>query len=146
MNAPSRGSTSSRTRATGDPLFVHDAPGLFAGLPLLLPGEHYTTPQVVDEVVDRESRERLERALNLGRLRVEKPSRLIEAPRGLSGADVSVLSLALERRERMGGRVVVVTDDYALQKEASRRGLEYMPVKTLGFERADRLTRRRREY
>ncbi len=144
MNEPLRGSTSSKNGPTRDPVFVHDAPGLFAGLPLLLPGEHYTTPQVVEEVVDRESRERLERALNLGRLRVEKPSRLVEAHRGLSGADVSVLSLAIELRRRLGGRVVVVTDDYALQKEASKRGLEYMPVKTLGFEKADRLTGRGR--
>lgn len=144
MKERSRGSTCSSTPpGGGDALtFVHDAPGLFAGLPLILPGNHYTTPQVVMEVRDKESKERLQRVLEAGRLCIIAPSRITAGGRGLSEADRSILSLALELREE-GASVVLVTDDYALQKEARARGIEYMPVKTMGFEKANMLTGRK---
>ena len=127
-------------RPVGEVIFVHDAPGLFAGLPLILPGKHYTTPQVVAEVLDRESRERLERVLEAGRLVVTQPTAPLIRERGLSEADSSVLTLALELAGR-GARVVIVSDDYLLQRKAREKGLDYMPVKTLGYEKANRLTR-----
>ncbi|MEM4035775.1 MAG: hypothetical protein QXU97_04095 [Fervidicoccaceae archaeon] len=116
-------------------VFVLDAAALFAGLQLFLPGCSYTVPEVVEEVKDAESREKLERSLEAGKLIVVSPSSRVEARAPLSSADVALLSLALELSSR-GASVVVVTDDYALQLAVKEAGLTYMPIKTLGVDRS----------
>ena len=124
-----------------------DAAGFFAGLPLMAPEEYYTTPGVMGELLDKRSRLAAEQALGLGRLVVRRPFeesleeawRRLEGLEGrerLSGTDREVLALALELLGR-GFEVVVVSDDYLVQRAACVLGARYMPVRTLGVDRAD---------
>jgi len=129
--------------STGKRVYVLDAAGIFAGLPLQAPSPFYTTPSVVEEVKDENSRRILEKSTSLGRLEVRRPSRefLEEARRiaselgvefSLSRTDVEVLALALELKAS-GLDVAVITDDYMLQNASAYAGLKYMPVKTTGI-------------
>ena len=136
--------------ATGDRLrhviVVDDTGAIIAGLPLQLPAKHLTTERVVEEVKDRESRDLLERALELGRLQIQNPTApYIELARKtarkagvlwrLSEADVSVLALALMVKSQRGWKVFVATDDYSLQSAVKAAGLEYIPIRYRGIGR-----------
>lgn len=92
--------------------------------------EGITTPKVVEEVKDSESRLFLEGLISAGKVRVLSPSReSVEAVREaakrtgelgeLSEADIEVLALAYE----LGG--VLITDDYNLQNIAKTLGIEF---------------------
>ncbi|NJE62422.1 type II toxin-antitoxin system VapC family toxin [Thermococcus sp. 21S7] len=96
--------------------------------------EGVTTPKVVDEVKDPESRLFLEGLISAGKVRVLSPSReSLEAVREaarktgelneLSEADLEVLALAYE----LGG--VLFTDDYNLQNIAKTLGIEFRTLK-----------------
>ncbi len=104
--------------------------------------ELLTTPHVLSEVRDRESREALEMALSIGRVRVVEPSkeymdkamgiaRSIGEHSSLSTADLSVLALALQYL--VHGSVVVITDDYALQNTLLYTGIPFKPLRTTGI-------------
>lgn len=124
-------------------VFVHDAAGLFAGAPLNILGKHYTTPKVIEEVRDVHSKLLLEYALHSGKLEVLEPqtkyvkiaedkAREIGEIIVLSDTDISVIALALELRDK-GYKVVVVTDDYAVQNTTLHLNLEFMSIKTTGI-------------
>lgn len=126
-------------------VFVHDASGIFTGAPLNLPGKHYTTPEVVEEVRDKHSSLLLQFALNSGKLEVVKPQEKYlrraegEAKRigeivALSNTDISVIALALELKDR-GHNVIVVTDDYAIQNTILHLGIEFLSMKTTGVKK-----------
>lgn len=94
---------------------------------VILDGEIFTPPSVVDEITDLRSRCRLEALLASG-LSVISPSaesvRRVSAAAGetgdltrLSAADTDLLALSLD----LGA--VTVTDDYAVQNVALRLGL-----------------------
>jgi len=95
--------------------------------------EGFTTPKVVEEVKDPESKLFLEGLINAGKVKVLVPSResveaVKEAARRtgeleeLSEADVEVLALAYELK------ATLLTDDYNLQNIAKTLGV---PFKTL---------------
>ena len=95
--------------------------------------EGFTTPKVVEEVKDPESRLFLEGLISAGKVKVLVPSResveaVMEAARRtgeleeLSEADVEVLALAYELK------ATLLTDDYNLQNIAKTLGI---PFKTL---------------
>lgn len=124
-------------------VFVHDAAGLFAGAPLSILGKHYTTPRVIGEVRDKHSKLLLEYAMYSGKLEVAEPkeeyikmaenkAREIGEIIALSDADLSVIALAIELRDK-GYKVVVVTDDYAVQNTVLHLNLEFMSIKTTGI-------------
>ncbi len=102
----------------------------------------YTTPSVLEEVRDSASTERLIYTVASGRLEVAEPSsrarKTVEAKareigeKNLSSTDIDVASLALDLAHR-GCKVLVVTDDYALQNLLSHLGIEYMPLRTRGI-------------
>ncbi len=126
-------------------VFVHDAPGIFAGVPLRIQGKHYTTPAIVEEIRDQHSRLLLDLALSSGKLEVATPSsKFLEEVKhnaialgehvSLSQPDLTVLALALELKKK-GYRVVIVTDDYAVQNTALYLGLDFISVKTTGIKR-----------
>jgi len=113
--------------------------GVLAGLPRSLRARHLVPAEVAGEVRDRESRELLEWMIEAGLVEV------VEAPVGgverllparlasrLSRADLAVLAVALEARRGGCGRVLVATDDYALQEAAVLLGLEVVPVRYRG--------------
>jgi UPF0271 protein len=96
--------------------------------------EGVTSPGVVREVKDPESRLFLEGLISAGKVRVLQPSReSIEAVREaarktgelgeLSEADIEVLALAYELRG------VLFTDDYNLQNVAKTLGIEFKTLK-----------------
>jgi rRNA maturation endonuclease Nob1 len=125
------------------PTVVNDTGAIISGLPLRLPAKHYTTTLVVKEVKDKESRELLNRMLEIGRLEILDPSEkfvrkaLVVAKKAkvhkkLSEADVSVLALALELTLRYDS-VLVATDDYALQIAARTAGLEIIRIRYRGI-------------
>lgn len=133
-----RGSTRGSSR-TGSRL-VMDTGAIMAGLPLSVPGTHATTPSVVGEVRDRESRRILEDSLAYGRLEVLEPGpeALEEALRAarragvhgrLSRTDLEVLALAIE----LGAPVA--TDDYALQLACEEAGVGFVRVRYRGIRR-----------
>ncbi|WP_456422741.1 type II toxin-antitoxin system VapC family toxin [Thermococcus sp.] len=93
-----------------------------------------TTPKVVDEVKDPESRLFLEGLISAGKVRVLQPSReSVEAVREaakrtgelgeLSEADLEVLALAYELKG------VLLTDDYNIQNIAKTLGIEFKTLK-----------------
>jgi len=95
--------------------------------------EGFTTPKVVEEVKDPESRLFLEGLISAGKVKVLVPSKesveaVMEAARRtgelneLSEADVEVLALAYELK------ATLLTDDYNLQNIAKTLGI---PFKTL---------------
>jgi UPF0271 protein len=96
--------------------------------------EGLTTPGVVEEVKDPESRLFLEGLISAGKVKVTLPSRKsVEAVKEaakrtgelgeLSEADIEVLALAYE----VGG--VLLTDDYNLQNIAKTLGIEFKTLK-----------------
>ncbi|NPA96128.1 MAG: DNA-binding protein [Crenarchaeota archaeon] len=121
-----------------------DTAAFLARLQLSLYGvELVTTPSVIEEVRDFESRLGLEISLEVSRVSVEEPSRdSIEVARRaaselgalekLSRTDVDVLALAIDKA-RSGLEVAIATDDYSLQNVASYLGLAFLPVKTRGI-------------
>ncbi len=124
-------------------VYVVDTTALLAKWVLHVPARIYTTPDVVAEARDAESRAATETALELGRLEAITPPEwavreALEAARriglhtSLSETDLSVAALALYFT-RQGHRVVIVTDDYALQNLAASLGLSFMPLRTRGI-------------
>ncbi|NJE41718.1 hypothetical protein E3E35_10425 [Thermococcus sp. GR7] len=96
--------------------------------------EGVTTPKVVEEVKDPESRLFLEGLINAGKVRVLTPSReSIEAVKEaakrtgelgeLSEADIEILALAYELKGTL------FTDDYNLQNIARVLGIEFKTLK-----------------
>ena len=90
--------------------------------------EGTTTPEVISELRDFESRELAHARISEGKLKVLSPSKDAlekaqkQASPRLSKTDLSVLALALELGEE------IITDDYSLQASAKRLGLRYRPV------------------
>ena len=124
-------------------IVVLDTGAILSGLPLALGERMATTPDVVGEVRDPESRRVLSSALESGRLEVLEPgaegysdaysaARESNVVRVLSRADVSVLALALKLRSE-GCEVLVATDDYALQRCLSRAGIGLIRVRYKGI-------------
>lgn len=143
MSAYSRGSSHTGSLELLQRIVVDDTGAILAGLPLSLPAQHYTTPQVVEEVRDRDSKAVLETALESGRLEVLEPpnqalseARRVAVRAGVSGrlspTDLSVLALALHLTRECGCEVLVATDDYALQLAAKRSGLGVVRIRYPG--------------
>lgn len=112
--------------------------------PLSIDEEHYTVPQVLDELAPGSTpRLRLMVATEAGRVRLRSPSpgfvrrveeasaRAGDAPH-LSGVDRLVLALSLQLREE-GLDPLVLSDDYAIQNMADHLGLDYRPLSTFGI-------------
>ncbi len=127
----------------GRTVVVDDTGALISALPRRLPARHLTTPKVVVEVRDRESRRILEEMLEAGLLEVEEPgpewleeareaARKAGVEHRLSQADLEVLALALS----LGPGTLLATDDYSLQRAAAAAGLRIVPVRYPGIEEA----------
>jgi len=130
--------------------YVLDAAGLFASLPLRLPESSYTTPLVVAEVIDQESRKSLEFALVSGKLVVADPPReSIEKVKkiaenigelgNLSEADISILALTHALLSKCS-KVVVITDDKSVQNIALYLGAQVHGIKRKAIRRPRKAT------
>lgn len=124
---------------------VLDTSALLAKIYRLLPRheiELYTTPRAVEEVKDRENKEALEEALDLGLITVKSPGKefvgkvlkhatSIGEVSKLSKTDVEVAALALELKE--AGGTLVFTDDYSLQNLLLHLRIGFKPLRTHGI-------------
>ncbi len=125
-------------------ILVLDTAAFIARLQLAIYGvEMVTTPSVVEEVKDLESRSGLEYSLDLHRVKIENPSdefvrtakeiaERLGVSHRLSKTDFEVVALALEKASK-GLKVAVVTDDYCVQNVVAYSGIEFIPVKTMGI-------------
>lgn len=112
--------------------------------PLSIDEQHYTVPQVLDELAPRStSRLRLNVATEAGKVRLRSPSpsfieRVEEASAragdalSLSDVDRLVLALSLQLKEE-GADPLILSDDYAIQNMADHLGLDYRPLSTFGI-------------
>ncbi len=128
---------------------VLDTTAFLAALPLMVyDATLYTTPSVVEEVRDRESRMRLEAALLVNRVtiveprwryrrRIEKKAVNLGLHTSLSRTDIDVAALALQLIDE-GGSVEVITDDYALQNLLEHLGVAWLPLRTRGIVKAQK--------
>ncbi len=127
--------------------YVLDTTAFLAALPLMVYNARLLAPpRVIEEVKDRESRERLQVALLLDRVEVVEPrdryrwrARRAAVKHGLHGSlsetDIDVAALALQAREEYGD-ATVITDDYALQELLTHLGIAFQPLRTRGIREA----------
>lgn len=118
-------------------LFVVDAGVLFTTWPRKNAHKNLTTTQaVIDEVLNRPSRRRIDEFISMGRLRVEEPSpdarlRVEEEARKtgdleeLSPQDLDLLALAVSLHETSKD-VTVVSIDFAILNTAASLGLRIL--------------------
>jgi rRNA maturation endonuclease Nob1 len=132
--------------ASADPteVLVLDAPAFYAGVPLHGTATMYTTPEVLREV-EHTTSANLHAVLASQRLVAQGPSpaALVRARqearrRGelgtLSGADLSIIALALDLRDR-GATPVVLSDDYGVQNLSGALALQWRPLMARGIRR-----------
>jgi len=117
-------------------IYVHDTASLLAGLPALLYGKNYTTPDNLREVKDAESRKSL--FIYQNKLIVMEPEESYvkkikevakELGERLSITDIKVLALALQLRG------VILSDDYGVLNVAQSLGIKWRSVRTKGITR-----------
>lgn len=95
-----------------------------------------TVPEVIEEVKNRPTKQRIENEISAGRLRIIEAGgeavkivqeKAKETGDDLSDADTKLLALALEQHGR------IYTDDYSLQNVASHLGVEWSAVELRGI-------------
>ena len=131
--------------ATEERVLVLDASAFIAGFdPLSVDEEQYSVPEVGRELASNSLPwVRFNTAVDGGRLKVEVPAshslrRVREASKRvgdvlfLSDADLQVLALALELKDK-GYNPRIVTDDYSIQNVADQLGIEFAPLMTFGI-------------
>ena len=126
-------------------VLVLDTSAFIAGFdPLSVAEEQYSVPEVRRELVSNSLPwVRFETAVDSRRLKVEVPTsrslrEVKEASKRvgdvlfLSDADLQVLALALELKDR-GCNPQIVTDDYSIQNVADQLGIEFASLMTFGI-------------
>jgi len=125
-------------------VLVLDAPAFYAGVALQGTRTLYTTPEVLREV-GHQARGDLHAVLASQRIVTQAPTAAALARtrqeamrRGelgtLSGADLSVIALALDLRDA-GATPVVLSDDYGVQNLSGALALDWRPLLTRGIRR-----------
>jgi len=125
-------------------VYVLDTTALIARIPLYLSEACFTTQSVLNEVKDKYSLQGLELTQLINRITVIKPSSkfiwrtLRKAVKvgevGLSKTDIEVAALALQLKDS-NYKVVVITDDYALQNLLAHLCIEFKPLRTKGIDK-----------
>jgi UPF0271 protein len=124
---------------------VLDTSAFIAGYdPLAVPNEQYTVPEVKNELtVGSMPWIRFNAAIENGKVMIKSPkesvfqeildaSKKVGDMRYLSEADLQVLALALELKEK-GLKPLVVTDDYSIQNVANKIEVEFSSLMTFGI-------------
>ncbi len=124
---------------------VLDTSAFIAGYdPLAVPNEQYTVPEVKNELtVGSMPWIRFNAAIENGKVMILSPkesvfqqvldaSKKVGDMRYLSDADLQVLALALELKEK-GLNPLVVTDDYSIQNVANKIEVEFSSLMTFGI-------------
>jgi UPF0271 protein len=130
-------------------IFVFDTSAFIAKYHLQLPKylvKIYTVKRVVEEVKDSESRVALELGIDTGFVNIVEPKEKYRdivrkhAMRigeyiSLSKTDIDVAALALQLSREYDSKVIVVTDDYALQNLLYHLGVSFKPLRTMGIKK-----------
>ena len=124
---------------------VLDTSAFIAGFdPLAIPERQYTVPEVRRELAKGSMPWiRFKAAVENGELTIRKPkdsftqeilqaSKKVGDMRYLSEADLQVLALALELKDR-GFSPLIVTDDYSIQNVANKIDVEFTSLLTFGI-------------
>ncbi|MDP8003720.1 MAG: hypothetical protein RAK17_06010, partial [Caldisphaera sp.] len=107
------------------------------------PNIGYLTPSVINEVKDEKSKFDLETAISAQKVIVMEPekkyielvskfAKKIKVLNKLSKTDIEVLALSYQLREKFSD-VLLVTDDYAMQKIAIKLGIKIVVIKYPGI-------------
>jgi len=114
----------------------------------LLRGDIYTSPQILAEIKNnRENRtiiNRLQAAMDTGRLKVQKPSeetlkKVVKKSketgdyRALSEADNEILALALDFKENSINEPILYSNDYSIQNLCAELGLRFASLHRTGI-------------
>lgn len=126
-------------------IIIVDAAGIFASIPLQITAPCITSPRVINEIRDKQSKRNLKIALENKRLLIIEPpsnilktiefhSRKLGEHYSLSQADKEIIALA-QYIKLSGCNPLVYTDDYAIQNMLKSLGISYVPIKTRGITR-----------
>lgn len=118
--------------------YIIDANGIMAGIDFSISGLQFTTKEVARELKDGNSRRILDWMISSGKLMVEDANityvdkvMRVAMDTGdyskLSEADISILALALELRDK-GYEPIIVSDDYSIQNLSSYFSIRFIPV------------------
>ncbi|MGC8566226.1 MAG: hypothetical protein ACP5I6_02540 [Caldisphaera sp.] len=122
---------------------VLDSGAIFTGFIVGNPNIGYLTPSVINEVKDEKSKFDLETAISAQKVIVMEPekkyielvskfAKKIKVLNKLSKTDIEVLALSYQLREKFSD-VLLVTDDYAMQKIAIKLGIKIVVIKYPGI-------------
>ncbi|MEM0021015.1 MAG: hypothetical protein QW039_06365 [Fervidicoccaceae archaeon] len=120
-------------------VIIFDTAAFLAGLHLLIGGKVVTVEEVIQEVKDSYSASRLEYGVEANKVELLEVGRITvssiipdELRSKLSRTDLKILQLAYEMKKK-GKNVVVLTDDYALQKSLLFLKIDFRPVRHRGI-------------
>ncbi|MEM2137135.1 MAG: NOB1 family endonuclease [Candidatus Methanomethylicia archaeon] len=126
-------------------IIILDSSAIINGYnPLLsVDGKHVLSSYAVNEILSKNKREKIERAIELGKLEVWEPksnfikmveeaSRETNDIKNLSISDISTIALALEAREK-DFMPVIMTDDFSIQNVAKYLNIETLSIATTGI-------------
>ncbi|MHA1264797.1 MAG: NOB1 family endonuclease [Candidatus Helarchaeota archaeon] len=127
-----------------DPVLIYDTSAFIGGMdPQVIHIPQWTTPENLEEVRNKNTRDILDMAIRTGRMKLRAPSKefidkIIEISRKtgdypkLSDIDIKVLALALEFYHE-NWNPIIMTDDYTIQNVASHLKIEYKAVTEAGI-------------
>ncbi|MHA1917919.1 MAG: NOB1 family endonuclease [Candidatus Ranarchaeia archaeon] len=124
-------------------VYVLDASAFVSRLHLSISGKIYTTQEIISEIKKGYLVNTIKTMVDIEKIIIREPNEIFlkkiknstfETGDNfvLSDADVSVLALSLELRNKKLNNVIL-TDDYAIQNVGKTLGLEYKNVKTKGI-------------
>ncbi|HEU97557.1 MAG: hypothetical protein ACP5I2_02470 [Fervidicoccaceae archaeon] len=119
---------------------IFDTAAFLAGLHLLIAGRILTIGEVLMEVKDSYSSERLIYGLEANRIEVKEVGEItvsVMLPENLrkklSETDLKLIQLAFNEKSS-GKEVIVFTDDYAIQQSLSILKIKFKPVRHRGID------------
>ncbi len=127
----------------GEKCLVLDAGAIFSGFILNSLDRCITTPSVIYEVKDEQSKKIVNMVTSANKLTIIRPEKIFvdkikeEASKNklykkLSDTDIDVLALSIQLKEHCS-EVYLVTDDYSIQKLALKLGIKIVKIKYKGI-------------
>ena len=126
----------------GEKCLILDTGGIFSGFILNSLDKCITTPSVINEVKDEQSKNIVNMVINANKLAIIRPENIFinkikdEANKNkvykLSDTDIDVLALSIQLKE-VCKEVYLVTDDYSIQKLALKLGIKIVKIKYKGI-------------
>ncbi|MHA1650010.1 MAG: NOB1 family endonuclease [Candidatus Helarchaeota archaeon] len=125
-------------------VLIYDTSAFIGGMdPQAIHIPQWTTPENLEEIRNKNTREILQMAIKTGRIKLRSPSepfikKVIEETKKtgdyskLSEIDIKVLALALEFQSE-NWHPIIMTDDYSIQNVASSLKIDYKSVSESGI-------------